>query len=64
MSGAELRDARVTRKWHQADLAQRLGVSQAYVSLLEIESTSDSRSTDAEARISSWSSGEHVASQL
>src|SRR5687767_13416102 len=35
MSGAELRDARVTRKWNQSDLAQRLGVSQAYVSLLE-----------------------------
>src|SRR5262245_5962171 len=35
MSGAELRDARVTRKWNQADLAKRLSVSQAYVSLLE-----------------------------
>lgn len=35
MSGSELRDARVGRKWNQADLAGRLGVSQAYVSLLE-----------------------------
>jgi transcriptional regulator with XRE-family HTH domain len=35
MSGSELRDARVGKKWNQADLAGRLAVSQAYVSLLE-----------------------------
>ena len=30
-----LRRARESLKWTQADLAERLGVSQAYVSLLE-----------------------------
>ena len=35
MSGADLRDARREREWTQADLADRLGVSQAYVCLLE-----------------------------
>jgi transcriptional regulator with XRE-family HTH domain len=35
MSGADLRDARREREWTQAELADRLGVSQAYVCLLE-----------------------------
>src|SRR5439155_10557490 len=35
MSGAELRDARRERVWTQAELADRLGVTQAYVCLLE-----------------------------
>ena len=35
MSGADLRDARRERVWTQADLADRLGVTQAYVCLLE-----------------------------
>ena len=35
MSGADLRDARRERVWTQADLAERLGVTQAYVCLLE-----------------------------
>jgi transcriptional regulator with XRE-family HTH domain len=35
MNGGDLRAARAARGWTQSDLAQRLGVSQAYVSLLE-----------------------------
>ena len=35
MSGGELRDARLERAWTQAELADRLGVTQAYVCLLE-----------------------------
>src|SRR4051794_31036511 len=35
MSGADLRGARRAREWTQAELADRLGVSQAYVCLLE-----------------------------
>jgi transcriptional regulator with XRE-family HTH domain len=35
MSGTQVRDARRSRGWKQADLAGRLGVSQPYVSLLE-----------------------------
>ena len=35
MSGADLRDARRDREWTQAELADRLGVTQAYVCLLE-----------------------------
>ena len=35
MSGADLRDARRERAWTQAELADRLGVTQAYVCLLE-----------------------------
>jgi len=35
MSGADLRDARRERVWTQAELADRLGVTQAYVCLLE-----------------------------
>lgn len=35
MSGSELRQARRARGWTQVDLAERLGVSQPYVSLLE-----------------------------
>jgi transcriptional regulator with XRE-family HTH domain len=35
MSGADLRDARRERKWTQAELADRLAMSQAYVCLLE-----------------------------
>jgi transcriptional regulator with XRE-family HTH domain len=35
MSGADLRDARRAREWTQAELADRLGVTQAYVCLLE-----------------------------
>jgi transcriptional regulator with XRE-family HTH domain len=35
MSGADLRDARRERKWTQAELADKLGVTQAYVCLLE-----------------------------
>src|SRR2546426_1033932 len=35
MSGADLRDARSEREWTQAELADRLGVTQAYVCLLE-----------------------------
>ena len=35
MSGADLRDARRERVWTQAELAGRLGVTQAYVCLLE-----------------------------
>jgi len=35
MTGQELRDARKERGWTQADLADRLGVSQGYVCLLE-----------------------------
>jgi transcriptional regulator with XRE-family HTH domain len=35
MTGAELRAARERRGWQQGELAQRLGVSQGYVSLLE-----------------------------
>jgi transcriptional regulator with XRE-family HTH domain len=37
MSGSDVRDARQQRRWTQADLARRLGVSQAYVCLLERE---------------------------
>jgi transcriptional regulator with XRE-family HTH domain len=35
MSGADLRDARRGRVWTQVELADRLGVTQAYVCLLE-----------------------------
>lgn len=35
MSGRQVRDARQAREWTQTDLAEKLGVSQAYVSLLE-----------------------------
>jgi transcriptional regulator with XRE-family HTH domain len=35
MSGADLRDARRERDWTQAELAERLAVTQAYVCLLE-----------------------------
>lgn len=35
MTGTEVREARTERGWRQAELAQRLGVSQGYVSLLE-----------------------------
>ena len=35
MSGADLRDARREREWTQAELADRLAVTQAYVCLLE-----------------------------
>jgi transcriptional regulator with XRE-family HTH domain len=35
MSGADLRNARREREWTQAELAARLGVTQAYVCLLE-----------------------------
>jgi transcriptional regulator with XRE-family HTH domain len=35
MSGADLRDARLEREWTQAELADRLAVTQAYVCLLE-----------------------------
>jgi transcriptional regulator with XRE-family HTH domain len=35
VSGPDLRNARRERQWTQADLADRLGVSQAYVCLLE-----------------------------
>ena len=35
MRGAHLRDARRQREWTQAELADRLGVTQAYVCLLE-----------------------------
>jgi transcriptional regulator with XRE-family HTH domain len=35
MSGTDLRRARKARGWNQTDLAQKLGLSQAYVSLLE-----------------------------
>jgi transcriptional regulator with XRE-family HTH domain len=35
MSGADLRDARLKREWTQAELADRLAVTQAYVCLLE-----------------------------
>jgi transcriptional regulator with XRE-family HTH domain len=35
MSGDDLREARCEREWTQAELADRLGVSQAYVCLLE-----------------------------
>lgn len=35
MTGGELRQGRLTKSWTQAKLAKRLGVSQAYVSLLE-----------------------------
>lgn len=35
MSGGDLRQARTVRGWTQGDLARRLDVSQAYVSLLE-----------------------------
>ena len=35
MTGRELRDARKKRGWTQADVANRLGVSQGYVCLLE-----------------------------
>ena len=35
MSGTDLRQARGTKGWNQSELAQRLGVSQGYVSRLE-----------------------------
>ena len=35
MTGAEVRTARERRGWQQGQLAERLGVSQGYVSLLE-----------------------------
>jgi transcriptional regulator with XRE-family HTH domain len=35
MTGEELREGRKQRGWTQADLAERLGVSQGYVCLLE-----------------------------
>jgi transcriptional regulator with XRE-family HTH domain len=35
MNGTDLRDARAAKQWTQGDLARKLGVSQAYVSLLE-----------------------------
>ena len=35
MTGGELRQGRKTKKWTQGELAEKLGVSQAYVSLLE-----------------------------
>ena len=35
MTGADIRTARERRGWQQAEFAQRLGVSQGYVSLLE-----------------------------
>lgn len=35
VTGDEVRQARLTKGWTQADLAKTLGVSQAYVSLLE-----------------------------
>src|ERR1700694_5852083 len=35
MSGTDLRDARRKRVWTQPELADRLGVTQAYVCLLE-----------------------------
>ncbi len=35
MTGAQLLDVRESRQWNQHELASRLGVSQAYVSLLE-----------------------------
>jgi len=35
MRGRDIRTARERRRWKQDDLAQRLGVSQAYVSLME-----------------------------
>lgn len=35
MTGRQLKAARETRRWNQQQLAARLGVSQAYVSLLE-----------------------------
>jgi transcriptional regulator with XRE-family HTH domain len=35
MTGSELRQGRRTKKWTQGELAEKLGVSQAYVSLLE-----------------------------
>jgi transcriptional regulator with XRE-family HTH domain len=35
MTGVELRDARRSRRWTQVQLAQRLGVTQGYVCLLE-----------------------------
>ena len=35
MTGGELRQGRRTKKWTQGELAHKLGVSQAYVSLLE-----------------------------
>jgi len=35
MSGADLHEARRERGWTQAELADRLGVTQAYVCLLE-----------------------------
>jgi transcriptional regulator with XRE-family HTH domain len=35
MSGGDLREARAAKQWTQGDLARKLDVSQAYVSLLE-----------------------------
>jgi transcriptional regulator with XRE-family HTH domain len=35
MTGSELRQGRRTKKWTQGELAEKLGISQAYVSLLE-----------------------------
>jgi transcriptional regulator with XRE-family HTH domain len=35
MSGRQMREGRQAREWTQTDLAEKLGVSQAYVSLLE-----------------------------
>ena len=35
MTSSELRQGRRTKKWTQGELAEKLGVSQAYVSLLE-----------------------------
>ena len=35
MTGTDVREARKKRRWRQAELADRLGVSQGYVSLLE-----------------------------
>ena len=35
MTGSDVRQARKQRQWTQADLAAKLGVTQAYVSLLE-----------------------------
>ncbi len=46
MSGRQVRDARQAREWTQTDLAEKLGVSQAYVSLLE----SNRRPVSAAAR--------------
>jgi transcriptional regulator with XRE-family HTH domain len=35
MTGPQLKASREQRQWNQQQLAERLGVSQAYVSLLE-----------------------------